>query len=92
MELEFLYNTEITIPVIQIVLLLVLSTGALFFGKVKIALLVNYVFALYWGFFLNKDQILELIGDSQYLMWMYFGLGIVVAILALIGFLSHKAD
>ena len=91
MELEFLYNTEISIPVIQIVLLLVLSTGSLFFGKVKIALLVNYIFALYWGFFLNKEQIMSMVGESQTLMFMYFGLGVVVAILAVIGFLAHKS-
>lgn len=89
MELEFLYMAEISIPVIQIVALLVLSTLVLFFGKVKIALMINYIFALYWGFFLNRDLLKEMAAESQTLMMVYFGLGIAVVILAALGFLAH---
>lgn len=90
MEWEFLYMTEISIPVIQIVALLVLSTLALFFGRMKIALMVNYIFALYWGFFINRDLIMSMAAESKQLVMIYFGLGIVVAILAAIGFLAHR--
>jgi hypothetical protein len=38
--MEIFSMTEISIPVIQMVLLLLLSTGALFFGKLKLALLM----------------------------------------------------
>ena len=44
--MEILFMKEISIPVIQMVLLLLLSTGALFFGKLKLALLINYLFTL----------------------------------------------
>jgi len=47
--MEIFSMTEISIPVIQMVLLLLLSTGALFFGKLKLALLINYLFTLYCG-------------------------------------------
>lgn len=47
--------TEISIPVTQMVLLLLLSTGALFLGKLKLALLINHLFTPYWGYGINKD-------------------------------------
>lgn len=90
MELEFLYNTEITIPLIQLVLLLVLSTMSLLFGKVKVALMINYVFSMYWGFFLNKELIFGIAQESEGLVMFYLGLGIGVAILAVIGFITHQ--
>jgi len=53
--MEFLYSAELTIPLVQIVLLLALSTLALLFGRTKLALLINYIFALYWGYIVNRD-------------------------------------
>jgi hypothetical protein len=53
--MEIFSMTEISIPITQMVLLLLLSTGALFFGKLKLALLINYLFTLYWGYGINKD-------------------------------------
>jgi hypothetical protein len=80
---------ELTIPVYQIVLLLFLSTVALLFGKTKLALLTNYVFAMYWGYFLNRDMIMAYM-DQTYFMTIYFGLGLFIVIVAMIGFLSHR--
>jgi hypothetical protein len=66
-----------------------LSTLALLFGRVKLALLTNYLFALYWGYFLNRDLFSELTANNgEYFMFIYFGLGIAVTVLALIGFFS----
>lgn len=89
--MEFFYSTELTIPVIQIVLLLVLSTLALLFGRKKLALLINYVFTMYWGYFLSIDQWADsgLKEVGSYAM-IYFGIGLVIVILALIGFLYHE--
>jgi len=90
MDLEFIYMTEITIPLIQIVMLLIMSTLALLYGRMKIALLINYLFALYWGFFLNRDAILEMMAESESFVMIYFGLGIGVALLAVVGFIVHQ--
>ena len=89
--MEFLYSTELSIPVIQIVLLLILSTLALLFGRTKLALLINYVFTMYWGYFLSVDQFSDssIEGVGTYAM-VYFGIGLVIVILALIGFLRHE--
>jgi len=46
--MEFFYATELTIPMSQMVLLLICSTVALLFGRIRLALLVNYLFALFF--------------------------------------------
>jgi hypothetical protein len=52
--MEFLSTAEIFIPVYQMILLLLVSTLTLLFGRTKLALIINYLFTLYyllyWGF------------------------------------------
>jgi hypothetical protein len=89
--MELLSMTEISIPVIQMVLLLLLSTGALFFGKLKLALLINYLFTLYWGYGINKDF---LVGSgfehlSEFTI-LYVGFGLVIGAVALVSLISER--
>jgi len=87
----FLESTEVSIPVFQIVLLLILSTLSLLFGRMKLALLVNYIFTLYWGYMLNRERIFgEGIEQINYFSSFYFLFGIFVVVLASIGFMTQK--
>ena len=89
--MEFFYLTELTIPAIQMALLLLLNTLALLFGKIKLALLTTYMFTLFWGYILNRNQIFDpSIEQVNYFVWAYFGFGIIVIIFALLGFLVHQ--
>ncbi len=89
--MEFFYSAELTIPLMQIILLLTLSTLALLFGRVKLALMTNYIFALYWGYFLNRDLLSDFsTNNGEHFMFIYFGLGIGLTVLALIGFFFSK--
>jgi hypothetical protein len=45
--MEFLSTAEIFIPVYQMILLLLVSTLTLLFGRTKLALIINYLFTLY---------------------------------------------
>jgi hypothetical protein len=45
--MEFIYSTEISIPLAQIIILL--------FGKIKLALLGNYLFGRYWVYIFKWD-------------------------------------
>jgi len=42
--LSYLTEITISIPMIQIILLMSISTLSLLFGKLRLALLINYVF------------------------------------------------
>lgn len=90
--MEIFTSTQLTIPVSQVILLLMLSTLALITGRLKLALFINYCFTLYWGYVANMglftpEEILKL---DQYTM-IYFGSGIVILLLAMIGLIAHRA-
>lgn len=85
--MDFFYATELAVPAPQIILLLMLVTGALLFGRVKLALLINYIFTLYWGYFFNRDVLLDYAQNVDYFVLIYFGFGFLVVIFAMIGFL-----
>jgi len=88
--MEFYNSIELVVPLSHIVLLLILSTVALVFGKIRIALLFNYcfVFIQYWGYF--WEYILNTNFDKlDPFLFIYGGFGVIMVILALLGFLSH---
>lgn len=93
MTLEFM-TAELAVPVYQIGILLLASTLALLFGRLKLSLLINYLFTMYWGYILNRDAIFgNNIGGLEGFTAFYFGFGIVIALLASLGFLlsgSHN--
>jgi len=88
--MDVLYSTALSFPVVQIILLLLISTMALLYGRIKLALLINYCFTLYWGYILNMDVIRET-GSSvpDTFTYVYFGFGIIIVILAMVGFIAQ---
>jgi hypothetical protein len=90
MFIEFLYTSETFIPIWQIMLLLLFSTMSLVSGRVKLGLLINYLFTLYWGYIANRDYIFAEFEQAEQIASVYFGIGIALAVLAALGFLMQK--
>jgi hypothetical protein len=87
--MDLIHSAELSIPVLQIVLLLLLSTVALLFGKVKLALLVNYMFTMYWGYGFGWEYLQGSgFANLDYFTYIYFGFGFVIVAMAIIGFLA----
>ena len=89
--MEIFFNTDLTIPLNQIILLLLLSTVALLFGKIKIALIINYIFTLTWGYVFNRDKLL--VSEFEFpeiFSILYFLFGIGVILIASFAFLCHR--
>jgi len=90
--MDIIYTTHLAIPIYQVGLMLTLSTLALFFGKVKLALLINYIFVLYWGYWLSRETFAgSTVFEFDRFTVGYFGFGLIIIILALIGFLNRPA-
>ncbi len=85
--MEFFHSIEFSIPVVQVVWLLLMITAAQLFGKIKLALLISYIFTLYWGYFLNREVMVNSVNHGEYFILIYFGFGIAVVVLAIIGFM-----
>ena len=87
--MDLIHSTELSIPILQIVMLLLLGTVALLFGKVKMALLVNYMFTMYWGYGFGWDYLKNSgFANLDYFTYIYFGFGFVIVAMAIIGFLA----
>ena len=87
---DFFFTTETIIPIWQIMLLLFLCTSALLFGRVKLALLTNYLFTLNWGYIANQQLLFENVEHVEYVAGIYFGFGALLAVLAAAGFFIQK--
>ncbi len=89
--MEIFFTTELGVPLFQIIVLLLFSTGALLFGKVRVALIINYVFTFYWAYFFNREHLLGL-GMSKFDTYtlIYFLFGLVIMLIAVVGFLFQK--
>jgi hypothetical protein len=88
---DFLTSSQLAIPLSSLVLLLVLSTGAMLFGRLKLALIINYCFTLYWGYIVNLDLFTSegFLKLNTYTL-LYFGFGLIILILALIGLMHSE--
>jgi len=85
--MELFNSTAVSIPFMQIVLLLILSTLMLLFGRVKLALLTNYLFTFYWGFGLSSEKMAGFSSDALPLFGVsYLGFGLLVVALTSMGF------
>jgi hypothetical protein len=88
---DFLTSSQLAIPLSSLVLLLVLSTGAMLFGRLKLALIINYCFTLYWGYIVNLDLFTSqgVLKLNTYTL-LYFGFGLIILFLALIGLMHSE--
>lgn len=90
--MEFFLSLNVSVPLIQIAMLLILSTLALLFRRIKLALMINYIFALFWGYILSEHvNIINGMNDVDLKnTFIYFGFGFLIIILALVGFFQSR--
>ncbi len=89
--MDIFFNAELAVPLFQILILLLSSTLALLFGKVRLALLVNYIFTFYWAYIFNRDSLMEMgLQKFDYYTIIYFLFGLCIFLFAMVGFLFQK--
>lgn len=90
--MEVLNDTQFSIPALQIVLMLLFSSFALLYGRTKLALLINYFFALHWGYFSNSEMLFRAIENIEVFTLMYYGIGVGAALLVVLVFLFDTSS
>ena len=89
--LDFLLNANLSIPMVQLILLMLMSTISLLFGKLKLALLVNYVFTLHWAYVANRENLIEMgFENFQLVSIIYFIFGLGIVLVAAFAFMFQK--
>ena len=88
---EYLTQTTLSIPMIQIILLMLSSTITMLFGKLRLALLINYIFILNWAYILNRDLLMGMAPTKlPYYTTVYFVFGILIVMIAAFSFMFQK--
>ncbi len=91
--LDFITDANISIPMVQIILLMLLSTVSLLFGKLKLALIINYLFTLHWAYISNRDTLMGMDFEHFGLVsTIYFVFGIGVVLVAAFAFMFQKSQ
>lgn len=89
--MENIFASSVAVPIFQVGLLLLLSTAALLFGRLKLALLINYCFTMHWGYILNLDSFKD---NGVFFLnkftYAYVGFGLLIICLALLGFMVNR--
>ncbi len=89
--MENLFSVVLSIKMSQFIVMLILSTVAFIYGMTRTALLINFAFAFYWGFFENIDYFfgsnLETLNQAA---GLYFAFGVIIFILFLLAFFVHQ--
>ena len=89
--MDIYFNAELSVPLFQILILLLFSTVALLFGKVRMALLINYIFTFYWAYIFNRDSLMSMgLQKFDYFTVTYFLFGLGIFLFAMVGFLFQK--
>ena len=88
--MESFLATQLSVPLSQMLFLMVLTTTALLFGRIKLALLMNYLFALFWGY-VHNGSLFDLQNITMFTT-IYVTLGVFTAVLAAVGFLTHQSQ
>ena len=91
--LEFLLTTNLAIPMVQLILLMLVSTISLLFGKLRLALIINYVFILHWGYISNRENLVEMgFENFELISIVYFLFGLGIILVASFAFLFQKSE
>jgi hypothetical protein len=90
--LELITETSLSIPMVQIILLMLISTISLLFGKLKIALMINYIFTLHWAYISNRDLLMGIgFENFELVTTVYYVFGLGVVLVAAFAFMFQKS-
>jgi hypothetical protein len=89
--MDLIISSRISITAFEMMLLISLTTFAMVSGRLKLGLLINLCFTMYWGFMLNRDLFTKdgglTFNPSSYVYW---GFGFAIMLLAILGFITQK--
>ncbi len=89
--MDYLFSVELTVKLSHLILMLTLCTVAFVYGMTKMALLICYAFAFYWGYIANFEQFFSSnIPAVNQMCGFYFAFGILVFILSMVSFFVYR--
>jgi hypothetical protein len=88
--MDFLFTTEFTISVWQVVSYMFFSTACFFFRKYKLGLLISFSYVFNWGYLHATANFLDLMGKPTPGLIVYLFSGLMLVTLAVVGFFREE--
>lgn len=89
--MEAFQLTELGVPLPQMAVYVFIITICMLLRRLKLGITTSYMFVLYWGYFYNREQFVNLYGEATTYMTIYIISGLVILVLGIISFfLSEK--
>ncbi len=76
----------LSIPLWEVMLLVLINSICLLLGKHKTGLLMTYLFVFYWGFVFNRSFFTDLMGHFTWGLLLYSVLGAGMIIIIIVSF------
>ncbi len=89
-DMNFSATMEFTIPVVQIIIFMFISTFCFLLRKYKLGLMISFAFVFYWGFIHSSSSFVDMMGSPTLGFFVYLFFGFFIITLALMGFLQEK--
>lgn len=90
--IDLLTNKEFAVPLGEVIIFVLVNSFCILFGKYKLGLLVSYCFVFYWGFIFNLKYFINLLGGTTYGMLAYIFFGVMMLVLAIVGFFIESKE
>ena len=89
-DMNFSATMEFTVPVVQIIIFMFISTFCFLLRKYKLGLMTSFAFVFYWGFINSSSSFVAMMGSLTLGFFVYLFSGFFIITLALVGFLLEK--
>jgi hypothetical protein len=76
----------------EVIIFVLINSFCILFAKYKLGLLVSYCFVFYWGFIANLKYFIDILGNTTYGMLAYIFFGIMMLVLAIVGFFTEARE
>jgi hypothetical protein len=81
-----MYEMELTIPLAQMVLFVIMISLCLLLARYRLGLAITFCFTFYWGFIYNKDIFFSSLEASSLFLAFYCICGFLLIVFALYSF------
>ena len=82
---SFVTDNSMSIPVGEVFFFVLVETVLLLLGRHKTGLIVTLCFVIYWGFFLNFESMVNVLGATSLGIPLYIFSGVCLVALVLVG-------
>ena len=89
---SFFSGKEFSIPLWEVVVYVIIISFCLLYGRYRVGLIASYCFVFYWGFILNLDTFVNILGETTWGMHLYVFSGFLMFIVAIAGFFFQSRD